>query len=160
MDNPVIRKSVESSISSFRDHPEPKPAYTEYILRRKPSENESAETTTFWKVRLKLVDLLQSGLNYDAVTALDRIEKRKDLLLAELVILYGRVYYSKLGVLMIVTTTRRSVEVIGTRFERFSRCRDVLLQWRYFCRNDNIKSRTCRPSTTTIPTITRRVSSS
>jgi hypothetical protein len=98
MDNPVIRESVQSSISSFRDHPEPKPAYTEYILRRKPAENESAETTTFWKVRLKLVDLLQSGLNYDAVTALERLEKRKDLLLAELVILYGRVSQSKLVV--------------------------------------------------------------
>ena len=43
-------------------------------------------------MRLKLVDLLQSGLNYDAVTALGRIlENGKDLLLAELVILYGRV---------------------------------------------------------------------
>jgi len=94
MDNPVIRESVESSISSFTELPEPKPAYTEYILRRKAAENESVETTTFWKVRLKLVDLLQSGLNYDAVTALERIEQRKDLLLAELVILYGRVSHS------------------------------------------------------------------
>ena len=94
MDNAEIRGSVDSSISSFRDLPEPKPAYTEYILRRKPAENESVEMTTFWKVRLKLVDLLQSGLNYDAVTALQRIEQRKDLLLAELVILYGRVSHS------------------------------------------------------------------
>lgn len=94
MDNPVIRESVQSSISSFRDLLEPKPAYTEYILRRKPTENEPVETTTFWKVRLKLVDLLQSGLNYDAVTTLERIEQRKDLLLAELVILYGRVFRS------------------------------------------------------------------
>lgn len=91
MDNSSIRESVESSISSFREHEEPKPAYTEYILRRKPLDNESEETTTFWRVRLKLVELLQSGLNYDAVTALERIEQRKDLLLAELVILYGRV---------------------------------------------------------------------
>jgi len=91
MDNAEIRESVELSISSFRDHPEPKPAYTEYILRRKPTENESADAITFWKIRLKLVELLQSGLNYDVPTALARIEQRKDLLLAELVILYGRV---------------------------------------------------------------------
>ena len=91
LDISEIRGSVESSIASFRGLPEPKLAYTEYILRRKPSEDESSETTTFWKVRLKLVDLLQSGLNYDAVTALERIEMRKDQLLAELVILYGRV---------------------------------------------------------------------
>lgn len=91
MDNSLIRESVEASILSFRDHPEPKPAYTEYILRRNALENESEGTTKFWKVRLKLVELLQSGLNYDAVTVLERIEQRKDLLLAELVILYGRV---------------------------------------------------------------------
>ena len=93
LDDPAIRESVEASISSFREHTEPKPAYTEYILRRKPLDNESEETTKFWKVRLKLVELLQSGLNYDAVTALERIEKRKDLLLAELVLLYGRVSF-------------------------------------------------------------------
>ena len=91
MDNPTIRESVKSSISSFRTHTEPKPAYTEYILRRTPLENESEENTKFWKTRLKLVELLQSGLNYDAPKALERIEQRKDLLLAELVVLYGRV---------------------------------------------------------------------
>jgi hypothetical protein len=92
MDNSAIRESVEASIESFRNHEEPKPAYTEYILRRKSPETESEEMATFWKVRLKLVDLLQSGLNYDAITALERIEQRKDFLLAELVILYGRVH--------------------------------------------------------------------
>jgi hypothetical protein len=91
MDNPVIRESVETSISSFRDHPEPKPAYTEYILRRRPLDDEYEESARFWKIRLKLVELLQSGLNYDALKALERIEQRKELLLAELVILYGRV---------------------------------------------------------------------
>ena len=44
------------------------------------------------KIRVKLVELLQSDLNYDAPKALERIEQRKELLLAELVILYGRVY--------------------------------------------------------------------
>ena len=92
LDNSTIRESIEASISSFRGHPEPKPAYTEYILRRKRVENESEETAKFWKVRLKLVELLESGLNYNAGTALERIERRKDLLLAELVILYGRVF--------------------------------------------------------------------
>jgi len=91
LDTADIRGSVEASISSFRQQPEPKPAYTEYILKRKASENEAAVTTQFWKVRLKLVDLLQSGLQYDAAYALERIEQKKDLLLAELVILYGRV---------------------------------------------------------------------
>jgi hypothetical protein len=62
-----------------------------YILHRQLPQTELAETAAFWKMRLKLVDLLQSGLNYDAVTALGQIEKGKDLLLAELVILYGRV---------------------------------------------------------------------
>lgn len=93
MDNPTIRESIELSISSFRDHPEPKPSYTEYILRRNSKENESPEITAFWKVRLKLVELLQSGLNYDVVGALGLIEQRKGLLLAELVILYGRVLH-------------------------------------------------------------------
>ena len=93
LDNADIRASVEASISSFRQHPEPKPAYTEYILKRKASENEAGATTQFWKVRLKLVDLLQSGLQYDAAYALERIEQKKDLLLAELVILYGRVFW-------------------------------------------------------------------
>jgi hypothetical protein len=91
MDNLAIRESVEASISSFRDHAEPKPAFTEYILRRRPLDDESEETTKFWKIRLKLVELLQSDLNYDAPKALERIEQRKELLLAELVILYGRV---------------------------------------------------------------------
>ena len=91
LDNRIIRESVEASISSFRDLAEPKPSYTEYILRRKPSDDESLATTLFWKLRVKLVDLLQSGLNYDTAAVLVRIEERRDLLLAELVILYGRV---------------------------------------------------------------------
>ena len=91
LDNADIRASIETSVSSFRQHPEPKPAYTEYILKRKASENETADATQFWKVRLKLVNLLQSGLQYDAAYALERIEQKKDALLAELVILYGRV---------------------------------------------------------------------
>jgi hypothetical protein len=91
MDDVTIRESVEASISSFRVHPEPKPAYTEYILQRQVRQDDTPETAAFWKMRLKLVDLLQSGLNYDAITALERIANRKDLLLAELVILYGRV---------------------------------------------------------------------
>jgi hypothetical protein len=92
MDKEAIRDSVRSSISSFRALPEPKPAYTEYILRRHAQENESVEITAFWKVRLKLVELLQSNLNYDVDATLERIETQKDLLLAELVILYGRVW--------------------------------------------------------------------
>jgi hypothetical protein len=91
MDNEVVRGSVKSSISSFRSLPEPKPAYTEYILRRQAQPDEPAETTSFWKIRLKLVELLQSNLSYDIPATLERIETRKDLLLAELVILYGRV---------------------------------------------------------------------
>jgi hypothetical protein len=95
LDHDAIRSSVESSISLFRSHPEPKPAYTEYILNRPAStEEEAGEITQFWKVRLKLVELLQSGLHYDAAYGLERIEQRKDLLLAELVILYGRVWFS------------------------------------------------------------------
>ena len=93
LDQPTIRFSVETSTSLFRAHPEPKPAYTEYILDRPVLADEASEITQFWKVRLKLVDLLQSGLNYDAAYALEQIEKKKDLLLAELVILYGRVGY-------------------------------------------------------------------
>ena len=92
MDNPTIRGSVEASISSFRELANPKPAYTEYIFRSKQLKDEPEETTKFWKTRLKLVELLQSGLNYDAPKAFDQIERRKDLLLAELVILYGRVF--------------------------------------------------------------------
>ena len=91
LDDVAVRESVEASITSFRDHPEPKPAYTETILNRVPSDNEDAKVTGFWKMRLKLVDLLQSRLTYDAISTLNQIEKRKDLLLAELVILYGRV---------------------------------------------------------------------
>jgi hypothetical protein len=93
LDLSAIRESVEASILSFRGLPEPKLAYTEYILRRVPTPDESAETTAFWKMRVKLVELMQSGLNYDTNTALERIEARKDLLLAELVILYGRVIF-------------------------------------------------------------------
>jgi hypothetical protein len=103
LDDPAVQDSVKTSISAFRVHPEPKPAYTEYILRRKAPHDEPLETAKFWKTRLKLVDLLQSGLNYDAVTALERIEYRKDLLLAELVILYGRVGH--LQYLMVVIPT-------------------------------------------------------
>jgi hypothetical protein len=91
LDTEPIRESVEMSISSFRTYPEPKPAYTDYILQRRVA-NESKEIEHFWKIRVKLVELLQSGLNYDIATALERIEKRKDLLLAEMVILYGRVF--------------------------------------------------------------------
>lgn len=91
MDKETIRESVRSSISSFRALPEPKPAYTEYILRRQAQENEPTETTTFWRVRLKLVELLQSNLSYDIPAMLERIETQRGLLLAELVILYGRV---------------------------------------------------------------------
>jgi hypothetical protein len=59
----------------------------------------------FWKVRIKLVDLLQGGLHYDSAYALERIEQRKDLLLAELVILYGRVIPpSSMAYLMVVTS--------------------------------------------------------
>lgn len=94
LDNELIRESVRVSVSSFRSYPEPKPAYTEYILRRQPADDESIEIQAFWKVRMKLVELLQSGLNYDPAIALDRVETRKDLLLAELVILYGRVSHS------------------------------------------------------------------
>jgi hypothetical protein len=109
LDDVAIRESVQASITSFRVHPEPKPAYTEYILRRQPPQTESPETAAFWKMRLKLVDLLQSGLNYDAVTALERIENQKDLLLAELVILYGRV--GPLYFLIVVISTRRGAEI-------------------------------------------------
>jgi vacuolar protein sorting-associated protein 3 len=91
MDNSTIRESVELSISSFRDLSEPKSSYAEYILRRNTIKNEPSEITAFWKIRLKLVKLLQSGLNYDAVSVLELIGQRKGLLLAELVILYGRV---------------------------------------------------------------------
>ena len=105
LDLPEIRESVRLSISSFSDHPEPKPAYTEYILRRELSDNESVETSAFWKVRLKLVDLLQSGLDYDAVAVIERIQERKDLLLAELVILYGRVSDPVSDFLTVVTTS-------------------------------------------------------
>lgn len=92
LDHPTIRESVEQSISSFRSLPAPKQAYTEYLLERKPPSDEPARTAIFWKIRLKLIELLQSGLIYDAATALERIEKRKDILLAELVVLYGRLH--------------------------------------------------------------------
>jgi hypothetical protein len=91
LDDATVRETVEASITAFRNHPEPKPAYTETILNRLPSDNENAGIAVFWKMRSKLVDLLQSKLTYDAVSTLDQIAKRKDLLLAELVILYGRV---------------------------------------------------------------------
>jgi len=109
MDKEIIRESVRSSISSFRALPEPKPAYTEYILRRQVQENESVEATAFWKVRLKLVELLQSNLSYDIPATLERIESQKGLLLAELVILYGRVY-SLPSQLTLVVATRRSTQ--------------------------------------------------
>jgi hypothetical protein len=103
LDQAAIRSSVETSISHFRAHPEPKPAYTEYILNR--STDEMGKIAQFWKVRIKLVDLLQGGLHYDSAYALERIEQRKDLLLAELVILYGRVIPpSSMAYLMVVTS--------------------------------------------------------
>ena len=91
LDLESIRESVLGTISEFRVHPEPKPAYTEFIIHRKPQESEGMDISSFWSTRLKLVELLQSSLNYDAAAALERIEAGKDLLLAELVILYGRV---------------------------------------------------------------------
>jgi hypothetical protein len=103
LDQAAIRSSVETSISQFRALPEPKPAYTEYILNR--STDEMGKIAQFWKVRIKLVDLLQGGLHYDSAYALERIEQRKDLLLAELVILYGRVIPpSSMAYLMVVTS--------------------------------------------------------
>jgi len=94
LDLESIRESVLVSISDFKVYPEPKPAYTEFILNRNPRRNEPSNITSFWNTRLKLVELLQSGLKYDAMAALERIETQKELLLAELVILYGRVFPS------------------------------------------------------------------
>jgi hypothetical protein len=113
LDSSDIRRSVERSILDFKIHPEPKPAYTDFILHRNPQNNESAETTAFWNTRLRLVNLLQSGLEFDASSILERIEPRRDLLLAEFVILYGRVS-TLLIALSVVVSPCRGVEITCT----------------------------------------------
>ncbi|KAG4303091.1 hypothetical protein PCK1_000757 [Pneumocystis canis] len=85
---PLIRDAVKQSIVNYRESMNDKLPYFEYMSTcMVQSDNEYKE---FILDRIKLIDLLQSTSGYDLEFVLKFLSPQKDLLVIELVILYGR----------------------------------------------------------------------
>lgn len=77
---------LKFSYESYRALSPPKPTYRDFILANSTPEDENQ----WWGSRLRLLDLLGGESGYNASHILSTIERYREILVPELVILYGR----------------------------------------------------------------------
>ncbi|OLL25110.1 Transforming growth factor-beta receptor-associated protein 1 [Neolecta irregularis DAH-3] len=83
-----VRANIEATVDHFRRMPFTKPSYIEYLSTLTPSTNPKIHE--FTNTRVGLLNLLQGVFDYDTEAVLKRVQREQYFLLAELIILYGR----------------------------------------------------------------------
>ncbi|KAG5440078.1 hypothetical protein PCK2_000590 [Pneumocystis canis] len=101
---PLIRDTVKQSIINYREFMNDKLSYFEYMSTCMiQSDNEYKE---FILERIKLIELFQSTSGYDLEFVLKFLYSQKDLLVIELVILYGRSAKHEEALTILIQTLR------------------------------------------------------
>ncbi|KAI5801176.1 hypothetical protein EDC01DRAFT_647017 [Geopyxis carbonaria] len=77
---------LKLSYASYCALESPKPTYHEFIVENSPPSDEDA----WWHNRMRLLDLLGGGSGYEVAKVFEIVKKYEDLLVPEMVILYGR----------------------------------------------------------------------
>lgn len=88
--SPSARERLRDSYESYRALTTPKPTYREFIIDNSPPSFESDGQSDWWRSRLRFLELLGGGGNYDIPKVLARLNKFRDVLVPEMVILYGK----------------------------------------------------------------------
>ncbi|KAL0635990.1 hypothetical protein Q9L58_005018 [Maublancomyces gigas] len=88
--SPSACERLRDSYESYRALTSPKPTYREFIVDNSPPSFETAGQSDWWRDRLRFLELLGGEGSYDIPKVLGRISKFRDVLVPEMVILYGK----------------------------------------------------------------------
>lgn len=88
--SPSACERLRDSYQSYRALSSPKPTYREFIIDNSPPSFETAGQSDWWRDRLRFLELLGGEGGYDIPKVLARISKFRDVLMPEMVILYGK----------------------------------------------------------------------
>ncbi|KTW25727.1 hypothetical protein T552_03339 [Pneumocystis carinii B80] len=101
---PLIRNATEKSIKDYSESNDDKLSYFEYLSTCMIENDERYQK--FVSNRIKLIEYLQSVSDYDFDLVLKHLHSQKDILLIELVILYGRFSRHEEALTILVQTLR------------------------------------------------------
>ncbi|KAF8426008.1 hypothetical protein EV426DRAFT_40141 [Tirmania nivea] len=91
--NPITA-SLRSSYEAYRALDLPKPTYRKFLEENVVPATVAGDGADWWTQRLTFLDLLASaseiGSAYDNSTMMEKLEPFKELLVAEMIVLYGR----------------------------------------------------------------------
>ncbi|ORY79828.1 hypothetical protein BCR37DRAFT_393911 [Protomyces lactucae-debilis] len=88
LSNSSLSNLATETVANYRQMRAPKMPFPMFVLENRLSG--SGEVRQFAELRARLIDRLQDDAQYDAQAVLDVILQNKDILLAERIILYGR----------------------------------------------------------------------
>jgi len=86
--------TLQSSYEAYRALSLPKPTYRRFLEENVVPATVAGDTADWWNQRLAFLDLLASisdmGSAYDDTAIMEKLEPFKELLVAEMIVLYGR----------------------------------------------------------------------
>ncbi|KAI5853059.1 hypothetical protein DFP73DRAFT_534976 [Morchella snyderi] len=88
--SPSACERLQVSYESYRALTSPKPTYREFIVDNSSPSFEGGGQNDWWRDRLRFLELLGGGGSYDIPKVLARLSKFRDVLIPEMVILYGK----------------------------------------------------------------------
>lgn len=88
--SPSACERLKDSYESYRALTSPKPTYREFIVDNSPPSFETDGQSDWWRNRLRFLELLGGEGSYDIPKALTRLSRFRDVLVPEMVILYGK----------------------------------------------------------------------
>lgn len=88
--SPSACERLKDSYESYRALTSPKPTYREFIVDNSPSSFGTDGESDWWRDRLRFLELLGGEGSYDIPKVLARLSKFRDVLVPEMVILYGK----------------------------------------------------------------------
>ncbi|KAL7274274.1 hypothetical protein RUND412_002837 [Rhizina undulata] len=80
---------LKVSYESYRALSSPKPTYREFLVDNSPPSDADGQED-WWRNRIRLLELLGAESGYSFSQVLTKVEKFSDVLVAEMIILYGR----------------------------------------------------------------------
>lgn len=89
LNDDTVATFLKSSITEYQNMQPPKVPYLTFASELSHARSDSS-ILTFVDLRTKFINMLQSSADYDAQAVLDLVTQRKDCLLAERILLYGR----------------------------------------------------------------------
>ncbi|KAF8246506.1 hypothetical protein K440DRAFT_631990 [Wilcoxina mikolae CBS 423.85] len=86
LSEPQASETLQTSYESYRALESPKPTYHEFVVDNSPQE----ASALWWHNRMRLLELLGEESGYDVTKVFNIVEKYRDVLVPEMVILHGR----------------------------------------------------------------------